>query len=73
MRSFDAIDVIGDSPILTDNQVVRPHALALRVTDYSQPGGQSVRAHPALEGNNFRANTIGTIPVGPATAAVGRP
>jgi hypothetical protein len=70
---LDAIDVIGDSPILTDNQVVRPRALPLRVMDYAQPGGQSVRAHPALQGNNFRANTIGTIPVGPATAGVGRP
>jgi hypothetical protein len=70
---LDAIDVIGDSPILTDNQVVRPRALSLRVMDYAQPGGQSVRAHPVLQGNNFRANTVGTIPVGPATAAVGRP
>jgi hypothetical protein len=70
---LDAIDVIGDSPILTDNQVLRPHALALRVTDYAQPGGQSVRAHPALQGNNFRANTVGTITAGPTTAAVGRP
>jgi len=70
---LNAIDVIGDSPILTDNQVVRPHALALRVTDYAQPGGQSVRAHPALQGNNFRANTVGTVPLGPTTASVGRP
>ena len=70
---LNAIDVIGDSPILTDNQVVRPHALALRVMDYAQPGGQSVRANPALQGNNFRANTVGTIPVEPTTAAVGRP
>jgi hypothetical protein len=70
---LNAIDVIGDSPILTDNQVVRPHALALRVTDYVQAGGQSVQAHPALQGNNFRANTVGTIPVETATAAVGRP
>lgn len=70
---LDAIDVIGDSPVLTDNQVLRPHALALRVTDYAQPGGQSVRAHPDLQGNNFRANTVGTIPAGPTTAAVGRP
>ena len=70
---LNAIDVIGDSPILTDNQVLRPHALALRVMDYAQPGGQTVRAHPALQGNNFRANTVGAIPAGPTTAAVGRP
>lgn len=69
----DAIDVIGDSPILTDNEVLRPRALALRVTDYAQPGGRSVRAHPSLQGNNFRANAIGTVAPEPTTAAVGRP
>jgi hypothetical protein len=69
----NAIDIIGDSPVLTDNEVVRPHALALRVTDYAQPGGRSVRAHPSLHGNNFLANTIGTVAPEPATAAVGRP
>jgi hypothetical protein len=71
---LDAIDVIGDSPVLRDNQVVRPHALALRVTDYAPEGGPSVRAHPTLQGNNFRANTIGTVSaVEPTTAAIGRP
>lgn len=70
---LDAIDVIGDSPILTDNQVLRPRALALRVTDYAQPGGRNLRAHPSLQGNNFRANTVGTVPLEPTTAAVGRP
>ena len=71
---LNAIDVIGDSPILKNNQVVRPHALALRVTDYAPAGGPSVRAHPTLEGNNFRANTVGTEPAAePTTAAVGRP
>lgn len=71
---LNAIDVIGDSPVLKDNQVVRPHALALRVTDYAPAGGPSVRAHPSLQGNNFRANTVGTGPaIEPTTAAVGRP
>jgi hypothetical protein len=71
---LNAIDVIGDSPILKDNQVVRPHALALRVTDYAPAAGPSVRAHPSLQGNNFRANTVGTVPAAePTTAAVGRP
>ena len=70
---LNGIDVIGDSPILTDNQVVHPRALALRVTDYAQPGGRSVRAHPSLQGNNFRANAIGTVAPEPTTAAVGRP
>jgi parallel beta helix pectate lyase-like protein len=55
---FDGIDVIGDSPLLRGNQVLRPHALALHVTDYQPPGGQTVRAQPQLEGNNFRANAL---------------
>ena len=71
---LDGIDVISDSPILKDNQVLRPHALALRVTDYAQAVGASVRAQPSLQGNNFRANTIGTLPAAEhATAAVGKP
>ncbi len=71
---LNAIDVIGDSPLLKDNQVVRPQALALRVTDYAQSGAPRVPAHPSLQGNNFRANTVGTISeVEPTTAAVGRP
>ena len=71
---LNAIDVIGDSPVLKDNQVIRPQALALRVTDYAQAGAPTVPAHPSLQGNNFRANTVGTIsPVEATTAAVGRP
>lgn len=72
---LDGIDVIGDSPVLKDNQVLRPHALALRVTDYAQPGGHNVHAQPQLLGsNNFRANTIGTVGEAvPISAAVGKP
>jgi len=55
---FNGIDVIGDSPNLRRNQVLRPHAFALHVADFQQPGGQNVRARPVLEGNNFRADTV---------------
>jgi len=55
---FNGIDVIGDSPILRRNQVLRPHAFALHVVDFQQPGGQNVRAQPFLEGNNFHADTV---------------
>lgn len=55
---FNGIDVIGDSPILKRNQVLRPHALALHVVDYQPPAGQKVQARPFLEGNNFRADEI---------------
>jgi hypothetical protein len=52
---FNGIDVIGDSPILRNNQVLQPRAYALHVTDYEQPDGKKVLAHPTLENNNFRA------------------
>ena len=54
---FNGIDIIGDSPILRHNQVLRPHAFALHVMDYQQPGGANVQSRPFLEGNNFRADT----------------
>lgn len=50
---FNGIDVIGDSPILRDNEVMRPHALALKVVDFEPDGGQTVRSRPYLKGNNF--------------------
>jgi len=50
---FNGIDVIGDSPILRRNQIVRPHALALNVQDYRPPDGRTVRGEPFLEDNSF--------------------
>lgn len=52
------VDVIGDSPILRGNQVLRPHALALKVIDFTPANGQQVRSAPVLEGNNFNANGV---------------
>ena len=52
---FNGIDVIGDSPILRRNHVLRPHALALKVQDFRQPGGQTVIAKPFLDNNAFGA------------------
>src|SRR5437588_788823 len=57
---FNGIDVLGDSPILRHNQVLRPHAFALHVLDYQTPGGQTFAARPFLEGNNFRADAVQT-------------
>ena len=56
---FNGIDVIGDSPILRENHIVRPRALALKVVDFDAPDGRRVRSQPFLEGNNFDAR--GTI------------
>jgi parallel beta-helix repeat protein len=56
---FNGIDVIGDSPILKGNQVMRPRALALKVVDFEpEGGGEKIRSTPFLEGNNFKPNTL---------------
>ena len=52
---FNGIDVIGDSPVLRGNQVLRPRSLALKVIDFTPEGGEKVRSQPFLEGNNFDA------------------
>jgi parallel beta-helix repeat protein len=52
---FNGIDVIGDSPVLRGNQVLRPRSLALKVIDFTPAGGEKVRSQPFLEGNNFDA------------------
>lgn len=55
---YDGIDVVGDSPILRRNQVLRPHALALRVTDFQPPGdARTITAAPYLDGNEFAGAT----------------
>jgi len=56
---FNGIDVIGDSPILRRNQVLRPHAFALHVEDFQPPGGQKVVSQPFLDNNNFGNSPIG--------------
>ena len=56
---FNGIDVIGASPILRNNHVLRPRALALKVVDFDPPDGPTMRSDPFLEGNNFDA--AGTI------------
>jgi parallel beta-helix repeat protein len=50
---FNGIDVIGDSPILRRNQVLRPHARALHVEDFQPPQGAKVTSRPFLDNNTF--------------------
>jgi parallel beta-helix repeat protein len=50
---FNGIDVIGDSPILRRNQVLRAHAYALHIEDFQPPNGQKVQSQPFLDNNNF--------------------
>jgi parallel beta-helix repeat protein len=62
---FNGIDVIGDSPNLRRNQVLRAHAYSLHVEDFQPPGGQKVTSQPFLDNNNF-----GSSPTNGATAAM---
>ncbi|MGH8211187.1 MAG: right-handed parallel beta-helix repeat-containing protein, partial [Steroidobacteraceae bacterium] len=62
---FNGIDVIGDSPILRRNQVLRPHAYALHVEDFQPPNGLKVHSQPFLDNNNF-----GNSPVSGSSATV---
>jgi len=57
---FNGIDVIGDSPILRRNQVLRPHAFALHVEDFQPPaGGSKVQSKPFLDNNTFEKPAAG--------------
>lgn len=61
---FNGIDVIGDSPILRRNQVLRAHAYALHVEDFQPTSGQKVQSQPFLDNNNF-----GNSPISSKTSA----
>jgi parallel beta-helix repeat protein len=67
---FDGIDVIGDSPILRRNQVVRAHASALHVEDFQAANGKKVQSQPFLDDNNFDNGSHGR---GSATVAAQPP
>lgn len=55
---FNGIDVIGDSPNLRRNQVLRAHAFALHVEDFQPPNGQKVTSQPFLDNNNFGSSPV---------------
>ena len=55
---FNGIDVIGDSPKLRGNQVLRAHAYALHVEDFQPPNGSKVLSQPFLENNSFANNPV---------------
>jgi parallel beta-helix repeat protein len=68
---FNGIDVIGDSPILRKNQVLKPRAMALHVEDFQPPSGAKVQSRPFLDNNTFGApdTTVATgAPTAPAKA-----
>jgi parallel beta-helix repeat protein len=55
---YNGIDVIGDSPVLRRNQVLRAHAYALHIEDFQQPNGQKVQSQPFLDNNNFGTGAV---------------
>jgi parallel beta-helix repeat protein len=57
---FNGIDVVGDSPSLSHNQVLRAHAYALHVDDFQAPTGEKVASQPYLEDNNFGSSPVKT-------------
>jgi hypothetical protein len=58
---YDGIDVVGDAPILRRNQVVMPHAFALRVEDFERPDGSKVVSAPFLDHNSFGPPATNTV------------
>ncbi len=56
---FNGIDVIGDSPVLRQNEVLRARAYPLHVEDFQPPNGQKVHSQPFLDANNF-GNSLAT-------------
>jgi parallel beta-helix repeat protein len=58
---FNGIDVIGDSPILRRNQVLRARAYALHVEDFQPHTGQKVISRPVLDNNNFGNSVSGAV------------
>jgi parallel beta-helix repeat protein len=65
---FNGIDVIGDSPILRGNQVLRAHAFGLHVEDFQPPNGQKVHSQPYLDNNNFGDSPVQKSSAGAGTA-----
>jgi hypothetical protein len=55
---FNGIDVIGDSPILRRNQVLRAHAYALHVEEFQPQRGPKVQSQPFLDNNNFGGSPV---------------
>ena len=52
-QQYDAIDVVGDSPILRGNRIFQIKGRPLHIEDYRSPGGQMLHAHPLVEGNSI--------------------
>ena len=67
---LNGIDVLGDSPILRRNKVLRPHGVSLHVEGFQPPGGQKVLAHPFLDNNTFGAGGADPAPVAGVTVGV---
>jgi parallel beta-helix repeat protein len=68
---FNGIDVVGDSPVLRQNQVLRPHAMALHVEDFQPPSGTKVVSRPFLDNNTVGAPDTAVATTAPTRAPNG--
>ena len=66
---YNGIDVIGDSPILRRNHVLRPRVKALNIADFTDTAGTTIRAKPFLDNNKFGSSVAAM--AGNTTAGAG--
>jgi parallel beta-helix repeat protein len=65
---YNGIDVIGDSPILRRNHVLRPRVMSLHVEHFTGADGRRILAKPFLDNNSFGA-AAASIAAGDAAAS----
>jgi len=51
---YNGIDIIGDSPILRGNHVLKARVTPLHIVDFTSPQGSTVRSQPLLEKNDLQ-------------------
>jgi parallel beta-helix repeat protein len=65
---YNGIDIVGDSPILRRNRVLRPRVKALNVSDFAGQDGRTVRAKPFLDNTTFGPGAATVASEAPAAA-----
>jgi parallel beta-helix repeat protein len=55
-QQFDGVIVIGESPVLRDNQALNNKHAGVRVLDFMSPDGARTASEPLLEGNVLAGN-----------------
>ena len=70
---YNGIDIIGDSPILRRNHVLRPRVKSLSVADFAAPDGRKIPAKPFLDNNAFESSAATVTAGTPAAAQAATP